>query len=386
MAAVGKVLIVGAGLGGLALAAMLGRRGIQVEVVERQPRHNAAGIGIAQPGNALRALRRIGVLEGCLASGFQSDYYRYFDSTGASLATLQMLRIADSGLPAMNFMSRTALHQILLSAATDAGATFRMGTTVTALSNSPAQVSVSFSDGGQADYDLLIGADGIRSQTRQQVFGTQFEPRYTGCAAWRFLARRPAELTYQAIYLGIGARAGLVPITQDEMFVFLVTNEPGSAPIPSDQFKPLLLNRLAQYKAPVMRSVADQAAVAETIVYTPLEEVVMGVPWFRDRVVLLGDAAHASSPHVAQGAAMALEDAVVLGELLGKSMPVSAALESYYIRRFGRCRFVQEYSRRIGEEGQLDDPDACAARNAAIKERFAVPQPRPHEWILNEDI
>jgi len=386
MAAVEKVLIVGAGLGGLALGIELRKHGIRVDTIEQQRTHNAAGIGIAQPGNALRALEKIGVKQLCISKGFQSDQYRYFDGAGQALASLQMLRIANTDLPAMNFLSRSALHESLLGAACEAGVNFRLGTTVESLRNNADGVSVKCSDGAVDTYDLVVGADGIRSQVRQQVFGASYEPIYTGCAAWRFLARRPEDLSYQAIYLGVGMRTGLVPISKESMFVFVVTNEPDAGRVQPDRFKAMLAERLASYTAPAMRDVAAQAEKAETIVYTPLEEVVMDVPWFKDRVVLMGDAAHASSPHVAQGAAMAFEDAVVLGEVLGKNMPVSAALDSYYIRRFGRCRYVQDYSRNIGKEGQLSDSKACADRNEALRKRFLVPQPRPHEWVLNENI
>jgi 2-polyprenyl-6-methoxyphenol hydroxylase-like FAD-dependent oxidoreductase len=103
-------------------------------------------------------------------------------------------------------------------------------------------------------------------------------------------------------------------------------------------------------------------------------------------VVLIGDAAHASSPHIAQGAAMAVEDAVVLGELAASGSDIAHVMTEFERRRFPRCKFVQDLSRQIGEDVYLDDPMLCRERNEKIKHMFMTPQPRPHELVLAEPI
>jgi 2-polyprenyl-6-methoxyphenol hydroxylase-like FAD-dependent oxidoreductase len=383
-----RVLVVGGGIGGLSLGAALGQQGIRADLVEINPELEHAGFGIAQPGNALRALRSIGVLEQCLAAGVQADDYRYFDQDGEPLATLKMLRIADPDAPAYNFVPRLDLLKILADAASRGGTRVRMSTRVVEWHEREAGVEVAFSDGTSARYDLMVGADGIRSGIRRELFGDAFEPRYTGSAAWRFAAPRLADLSYQAIYLGVGCRTGLVPHSALEMFVFVVTNEPGNPRFPAHERRTLLLERLAQFRGAVMPAVRAQVPAAEHIVYTPLEEVVLPAPWHKGRVVLLGDAAHAASPHVAQGAAMAIEDAVVLAEILGHAdrTALARALESFTARRYARCKFVQDHSRRVGEEGQLSDPEQCRLRNQKLRETYADPQPRPHELELQAPI
>jgi 2-polyprenyl-6-methoxyphenol hydroxylase-like FAD-dependent oxidoreductase len=383
-----RVLIVGAGIGGLSLGAALGQRGIQADIVEINSELEHAGFGIAQPGNALRALKSLGLMEECLHAGIQADEYRYFDHDGDPVATLQMLRIADPDLPAYNFVPRLELLKILARGAERAGTRIRMNTRVVEWSDTGKSIEAVFSDGTCVTYDLLVAADGIRSGLRRQVFGEQFEPRYSGAAAWRFTARRPSDLNYQAIHLGIGCRTGLVPFTRAEMFVFVVTKEPDNPRIPVEARRHLLVERLSHYRGSVIPAVREQLPPSEHIVYTPLEEVVMPLPWHRGRVLLVGDAAHASTPHVAQGAAMAIEDAVVLGEILGRMEGnlVADALERFTERRYRRCKFVQEHSRRVGEEGLLSDLEKCRARNEKMRSTYALPQPRPHESVMQEPI
>jgi 2-polyprenyl-6-methoxyphenol hydroxylase-like FAD-dependent oxidoreductase len=381
-----RILIVGGGIGGLSLGAALGQRGIAAELVEIDSAHQHAGFGIAQPGNALRALKSIGVMEECLKAGFQADDYRYFDGNENPLATLKMLRIADPGLPAYNFVPRLDLLRILAGAATRAGTRIRLSTTVSKWRQGPEGVEATLSDGSSASYDLLVAADGIRSRFRCELFPTACEPGYTGSAAWRFMAPRPPDLDYQGIYLGTGCRTGLVPLSDKQMFVFVVTNEPGNPRNPVERRSEMLLDRLGQFRGAVMSGVRSAVPASDQIVYTPLEEVVLPRPWHQGRVLLLGDAAHAASPHVAQGAAMAIEDAVVLAEILAAGDPMDEALERYTGRRYDRCKFVQDHSRKVGEEGQLSDPRACRVRNERIRDTYANPQPRPHELVLQAPI
>jgi 2-polyprenyl-6-methoxyphenol hydroxylase-like FAD-dependent oxidoreductase len=382
--AVEKVLIVGAGIGGLTLAAALGQRGIETDIVEIKPTLEVQGVGILQPGNALRALRSIGVLDECCAAGFQTDEYRYFDADGDPIATLRLLRIADPNRPAINMLPRPALHRILAGAAEHAGVRLRLDVTVRALEQSDRRVEVGFADGTSGSYDLVVGADGIRSGIRAMVFGS-IEPQFTGHAVWRYTTTRPARLDYQAMYLGVAAKAGLVPLTDETMYLLLVTNEPDNPRMAADKLHLLLRERLAQFGhlvAPVRESITDPRSV----VYTAIEEIILPPPWYHGRVVLIGDAAHASSPHIAQGAAMAVEDAVVLAEIASGDAPVVDMLDQFMQRRYRRCKLVQDISRQVGIDGNLADPEQCRLRNERYRRIFADPQPRPHELQLAEPI
>ena len=380
-----SVLIVGGGVGGLTLAVALGQRGISADVAELKGSGDVLGVGIIQPGNALRALKALGLTAPCLKAGFQVDEYRYYDANETLLASLRPLKVAGPDLPAMNMLPRPALHSILHSAAQGVGARVRIGVTVERLEQASDRVEAFLSNGERAAYDVVVGADGIRSRVRQLLFGREFEPRFTGLSAWRYTTSRRRELTHQSMYLGVGVKAGLVPLTSDTMYLLLVSVEPDNRWIPEEQLGGLLSERMQSFGG-MVGDLRDEVARAKNIVYTPIEEVILPLPWHKGRVVLIGDAAHASSPHIAQGAAMAIEDAVVLADLLAGQGDVASALLEFERRRFPRCKFVQDLSRKTGEDGNLSDPELCRRRNENIRRTFASPQPRPHELQLAEPI
>ncbi len=375
-----RVLIVGGGIGGLTLATALGQRGIRADLVEIEAKPEVGGVGILQYGNALRALRGLGLFEACLETGFQTDTYRYFDAAGEQLARLQLLRIADPDRPAINMLPRPALQRILTDGAVQAGAQLRYGLGVAKIAHSATHVAVNFTDSSHADYDLIVGADGIRSTMRGLIYGP-IAPVYTGQGCWRVTLARPPDLDYQCMYMGIGVKAGLIPLTEKTMYLLVVTNEPGNPRMTADRLHEMLRKRLAGFSGRV-GAIRDSISDTDAVLYVPIEEVILPPPWHLGRVLLIGDAAHASSPHIAQGAAMAIEDAVVLAELTAGEQPLPEILESFMQRRYERCKFVQDLSRQVGEDGAESDPQKCAERDRRMKEVFAVPKPRPHELTL----
>ena len=381
-----RVLIVGGGIGGLSLAVALGRQGIKAKIVEIKPRHNVFGVGIIQPGNALRALNTLGLMERCLEEGYQLDHYVTYDGDGDFIAKMQLLRIAGPNIPAVNGLPRPALHRILVDAATVVGAQIRLGISVETIEQHNDQVVVALTDGSRETYDLVVGADGIRSKMRKLLLGDQFDPHYTGHGVWRLTTERPPEIDHQIMYFGIGLKAGIMPVSRSQMYLLLVTNEPGNPWMKSDQFARMLRERLEPFGAPLVRKIRDQIEDTSSIIYSPIEEVIIPSPWYRGRVLLIGDAAHASGPHVSQGATMAIEDAVVLAELIAHGEPVDKTLAKFMERRYERCKFVQDVSRQIGQEGNLEDPLLCQQRNERMRSAFKEPKPRPHEERMAEPI
>jgi 2-polyprenyl-6-methoxyphenol hydroxylase-like FAD-dependent oxidoreductase len=381
-----RVMIVGGGIGGLALAVALGRQGVRADVIELKPEHAVHGVGIIQPGNALRALGTLGLMDACLAEGFQTDQYVMYDADGDFIARMQLMRIAGPATPAVNGMPRTALHRILTNAAEAAGARIRLGLTVSAITSHEDRADVILSDGSEETYDLVVGADGIRSHVRQMVFGREYDPHFTGHGVWRFTVQRTPDVTHQMMLYGIGVKAGVMPVSNDQMYLLLVTNQPGNPWMPQENLARLMRERLQSFTAPVVTGIRDQIDDPSKVIYGPIEEVILPSPWHRGRVLLIGDAAHASGPHVSQGATMAIEDAVVLAELIGKNIPGERVLTQFMERRYARCKFVQDVSRQVGSEGNLDDPIACAERNARMRESFRDPKPRPHELRMAEPI
>jgi 2-polyprenyl-6-methoxyphenol hydroxylase-like FAD-dependent oxidoreductase len=386
MNSVRRVLIVGGGIGGLSLAVALGRRGIKADMIEIKPNHNVFGVGIIQPGNALRALDSIGLMHACLAEGFQLDYYVMRDADDQLIGRAELLRIAGKDVPAVNGIPRRVLHRILTDAATQVGTTIRLGLTVDAMNQTTSGVDVVLTDGSTEQYDLVVGADGIRSKMRTMIFGDDFKPQFTGHSVWRFTTRRPPEVDHQIMYYGIGVKAGVMPVSKDQMYLLLVTNESGNPWMPTDRLHELLRERLKSFTAPLVVNIRDQIDDASGVIYGPIEEVRLPSPWCRNGALLIGDAAHASSPHTSQGATMAIEDAVVLAEIVAGGGTVEAVCNSFMKRRYDRCKFVQDESRQIGQEGNIEDPALCRKRNERLRVAFQNPQPRPHERRLAEQI
>jgi len=249
-----------------------------------------------------------------------------------------------------------------------------LGVTVARLTQSEAEVTAQFTDGGASDYDLVVGADGVHSQIRTMIFGGHLTPRFTGEGVWRYNVSRPADVDYGSIYASReGPKAGLIPLTREAAYIFRIGPEPGNPRFPKDDLADIMRDRLKPFGGAIgelARGITDP----ELVVYRPLESVLVPGPWYRGRVALIGDAAHSITPHLGQGAAQAVEDAVVLADELGKDGPLRAALDSFVRRRLERCKFILEASLQIGEWEMHPDPQADVA-NLMSKVGQMVVQP-----------
>jgi 2-polyprenyl-6-methoxyphenol hydroxylase-like FAD-dependent oxidoreductase len=344
---VGNILIIGGGIGGLSLAIGLGRAGIHTDLVEIKKSWAVDGVGIIQPGNAIRAYKALGVADRCLEEGFVYKRQRYFDADGNLLGERTMPAVEGLDMVGNCGIPRPLLQDILVSEATALGAHIRLGTTVGDVQDRHSHVDVSFSDGSSKKYDLVVAADGTYSAIRVMLFGDAYKPRFSGQGCWRFTTEKPADMDYSATFYGPN-KAGLIPLTRTSMYMFLTTTEPGNPRMPPDLLHELMRDRLHGHSG-FAAEIRDRIRRPEDVVYKPLETVLVPPPWYRGRVLLIGDAAHSTTPHHAQGAAMAVEDAVVLSELLARLDDVPSVLEKFMERRWERCRLVVESSLQVGK-------------------------------------
>jgi 2-polyprenyl-6-methoxyphenol hydroxylase-like FAD-dependent oxidoreductase len=357
MTAANNVLIVGGGIAGHTLACALHKRGIGCEIVEIQPDWRISGSAMTIQPNALRAFRDIGVVEAIAKAGWhRPDRHTVFaDVHGELLFAANDTNIVGPGLPPMVSIRRQALHDVLAAAFARTGVKIRMATTVTSLRDSGDHVDVVFSDGTAGRYDLVVGADGIRSAIRGMVFG-DYRPELAGFGSWRALLPLPAGITEVMWMWGHSKTLGLVPVDSKTLYFAGVTKEDGKVRYLQEDLPRLFREKFRAFKGRVPEVLASISS-PDQLLYTAMEEVHLPAPWHKERVLVLGDAAHAACPFWAQGAAMAIEDTIVLAEELAAHTRVEEALPSWQARRLDRCLFVQRGSYETGVQLHQDKDD-----------------------------
>ena len=362
-----RVLVIGGGVGGLSATISLRRAGFEVDVIERDPAWGVYGVGIIQPANALRALDVLGLAQACVQAGQPIRGDRTWLADGVTQLAAHDWPTLVEGLPPGNGITRPKLHEILKAATNESGASVRTGVTATELHDSEDSVAVSFSDCTVDTYDLVVGADGLYSQTREQVFGAELKPEFTGQVCWRYNLPRIDGLEEIWVFVGPAGTLGFTPIGSDLMYAFLIeTPMPQlSETIAQDGAAAVMRRRLEPFAGPISE-LRERITDDDAVVLRPIDAILVPRPWYRGRVVLIGDAVHGTSPHAGQGAAQALDDGIILGQELSRDLALPDALEAFTERRFDRCRTVVEGSLAIGRWEQDHslpiDPDATRAQ------------------------
>jgi 2-polyprenyl-6-methoxyphenol hydroxylase-like FAD-dependent oxidoreductase len=259
---------------------------------------------------------------------------------------------------------RADLHAVLLSVLPKDAV--RKDAELVGFDHTRSDVRALFSDGSEARGDLLIGADGIRSVVRQKLF-PEATLRYAGYAAWRGVVSTndPVELGTSSESWGRGARFGIVPIGGNRIYWFATGNVPAGLEQTPEQRKAFLLERFRGWHAPVERLI-DRTPAGE-ILLNDICDLAPMASWSRGRAVLLGDAAHPTTPNMGQGACMAIESSVVLEKCLTSERALSAALAAYERQRMPRTRWVTEQSATIGRLGQIEGALACRLRDLVLR-------------------
>lgn len=344
-----RVLVVGGGFSGMSAAIELCKQGAEVDLVEIDPGGRSYRAGISLGSATLRAFERLGILDDFLRLGYGGDGAELFTSAGHPIASLPTPRLARPDVPGAGAIMRPVLASILSAATRASGANIRLGVTFEAIAQTDGGVEVAFSDGATGGYDLVIGADGLNSKTRATVFPEAPKPRYTGQCVWRAVLPRPPEVARALMWLGPKVKAGVNPVSQEEMYLFVTEDRPSNDRIDPASFLPILSALIVPFTAPVMQTVKATLSESSQIVYRPLEALLLPRPWSQGRIVLIGDAAHATPPHLASGACIGVEDAIVLSDELARAAALADGLRAFEDRRWERCRMVVENSVRLGE-------------------------------------
>ena len=368
MSSVQKVLIVGGGIAGITLGLRLKKQAIEAEIVEISSEWTIPGLGIALLGPTLRALKSVGLIDSCVQVGFGYSAIKNFNTAGALTGVVELPLLCGAGYPASVGILRSTLHKILLQAAEAADLSIRLGCTVNAIKQSSEFAEVEFNTGATARFDLVVGADGAHSKTRALLLGPGVLPEVTGQTVWRATVERPKEVDSLWQFFGPRHKAGFNPISKTQMYVFLVQNALAKK-APPDTLPKLMRDELVDFGG-LMAVAREKIVDADQIVCRPVEALIVRPPWHQNRVVLVGDAAHTTPPHLASGAGIAIEDSIVLSELIDSDMPLSDALTEFTARRYERCRMVVENSVQLGEwekDPKTPSADFAGLMNASMR-------------------
>jgi 2-polyprenyl-6-methoxyphenol hydroxylase-like FAD-dependent oxidoreductase len=368
-----SVLIVGAGIAGLTAAIALSQKGYVCEVAEITPAGEPIGAALTITGRAIETLAVIGLLADCQAIGHVNCLSgEHYDSAGAPIGEKTPTGRTP---PASLGTYRPVLSRLLIDQALACGVRIRWSTSIDALTQTADIVSVRFTDGTDGQFDLLVGADGIRSRVRQLVFGDATRPQYTGQMSVRWMAEGPPIPAPAMMYYAPGVKLlGYALPKQQLIYVTTVSDHKVPLHPDHDAARLLLAGHLRLFTAPYAREIAKRLTPASNVIVRPFEWLLVPSPWYRGRVLLIGDAAHATTAHLASGGGMAMEDGVVLAECLAAAPSLGAGLEAFMQRRFDRVRIVVDGSVEISElEQQGAAPSLLAARVGQAFRQLAQP-------------
>ncbi len=363
-----RTLVIGGGIGGLSLARELVIRELPVMVLERAPQLNPVGAGIIMNPNAMRVLEENGLADTVRQGGWPYMIRETYDDRGNLLAIRDYRPLYSAGKISIGaLVHRAHLLQALYEGLRSG--VVRFSIRVRKIDLLPDEVRVETDQGEIFEADLLVGADGIHSQVRDHVFGVT-EPLYMGYRSHRFVVENNRGMENFAEFLGRGKRIGLVPISKNQIYVWTTFN----SPIESRELAMTSADRFweffGEFKDERVETAFSQLESTDGIICTDVEEIRQG-GWVKERVALLGDAAHAVTPNIGQGAGMAMEDAAVLAQevhaVRNDARRLPEALGRYVIRRKPRVENVMRLSRQVGAEGQMSNPIACWFRNHRIR-------------------
>jgi len=348
MTAVNKVLVIGGGFSGMAAAIQMRKAGIEVDLVEIDPDWCPLGAGITINGATLRALHSLGLYDEFLRQGFVSDGVDLKTKSGHLIFTIPTPRPEGADVAGGGGIMRPRMAKMLADATRESGVSVRLGCTFTELDFADDSINVSFTDGSQSRYDLVIGADGVHSTLRKQFLPEIPEPEYIGQGVWRAVMPRPAGVERPGMWVGEHIKLGINPVSDTHMYMFITEDRPTKDYIEPKTWPSVFVQLMDLFDDPLVQGLREYALTPEAnIDYRPLANLLVPTPWNRGRLVMIGDTVAATTPHLASGAGIGIESGIVLGEELAASDDVNVALDRFHERRWERCRMVVKNSERL---------------------------------------
>lgn len=342
-----KVIIIGAGIGGCAAALALSRKGYKVLVLEKLETIFTNGAGICLYSNALKSLDELGVLPEVLGAGFSMKGNTEFLNNNSEYIGSIIYKSIDNRYPAYVGINRQQFLEILYNRACQFGAEFRFNSKISSIDQIENTVSVTLDEGTKFfDYELLIAADGTNSKIRQKYW-MHSESIYSGFGLWHSMHNLHKDVDEKVTVILNDRRFGIIPISNTQMYIWASLKQPVKTWIPEEEQAASMYKEFKNVNG-FLKEIIDQLILNPYVHYTAVEEVTLDTFWHRGRIVLLGDAAHASLPFMAQGGAMALQDAVVLSKVLAEYSNVDEALRIYFNKRKPVVDTVQQMCRKIG--------------------------------------
>lgn len=358
-----STLVVGGGIGGLSLARELALRKLPVTVLEKAPRIAPVGAGIIMNPNAMHVLERNGLAQALRAQSWPYLQRETCDRRGRRLALRDYRPLYEAGKLARGaLVHRAHLHDVLFGGVPPG--TVRFSSSVRKINLSSEKIQATTESGEAFEADVLVGADGIRSTVRRHLFG-EVVPVYMGYRSHRLVVENNAGVECFTELQGQGQRIGLVPVAPGRIYIWTTFNAPPEPAPPlasADEFRAMF----AQFTDPRVAKLFSQIRSPAEIITTDVEEI-RQERWHEGRAVLLGDAVHAMTPNIGQGAGMAMEDAAVLAEELSKENSLETSLKNYVVRRKPRVDTIVRVSRNVGTEGQMSGIIDCWLRERRVR-------------------
>ncbi|WP_353142866.1 FAD-dependent monooxygenase [Acinetobacter pragensis] len=365
-----KILVLGGGIGGMAAAIKLKQAGHNVELVEKSEDWKALGTGLTLSVLTLRALCDLGVQDEIAAQGFVHDGVDIYDQNGCFIRTVLSKRVIADDFPSEGAILRPVLHDILSKKVLALDIPVFLGDSIASINSSLEHGNfVQFDSGREQHFDLVIGADGVFSKLRQLLMPEQPAPEYTGQACWRLQFDRPDDIVRGRMFQSENMKVGFNPCSPTQMYMYMMECVPKDKVWREQAELPKIAQQLLSEFEAVLKPYIDSIDENTPIIYRPLERVMVNGDWHRGSTLLIGDAVHATTPHLGSGAGLAVEDAIVLAKLLDEyGADLETVFEQFMQKRLARAQFVVETS---GEIGRMEiQGESMMARSMLLAKGF----------------